>query len=308
MHRRLRPPIGRENGTPGQPVNGNGRSQDMDDRRNLIRGYLSQHGLTYREKSVPGGTALILSQCPFNESHGKDGESAIFVSDAGMITYQCMHNSCSGRKLADVIAKYGPLITREHPQQPAVVGQPTTQLPAIAVGTIVQAGDRGNYGTVVTDHGVTCSVHFRSPEGHTATKELPKSELRTQDGSPIVPSADPPPFTTSLLTSKEFDETAYTQEFLIEHVLVAGQPCVGGGRSKTLKTSLIGIDMAVSLGTGTPFLGHFCGKAMPCRVLVGRGWCTDHPGQGPTRSGIQGRAFSGVLRVLVVFTAEARAW
>ncbi|MGI6417261.1 MAG: AAA family ATPase [Thermoguttaceae bacterium] len=86
---------------------------------------------------------------------------------------------------------------------------------------------------------------------------------------PEATESTPPTFTTSLMTSAEFDQAAYHQEFLIRDVLVAGQPCVGGGRSKTLKTTLIGIDMAVSLGSGTPFLGYFDTK--PCRVAFWSG-------------------------------------
>ena len=74
-------------------------------------------------------------------------------------------------------------------QQPAAVGQPTTPLPAIAVGTVVKASDRNNFGTIVADHGQTCIVHFRSPDGREAEVELSKSELRTQDGAPLDPSA-----------------------------------------------------------------------------------------------------------------------
>lgn len=71
------------------------------------------------------------------------------------------------------------------------------------------------------------------------------------------PDVDAPAFASSLLTSREFDQQRHRQEFLIDNILVAGQPCVAGGRSKTLKTSIAGIDMAISLGSGTPFLGHF---------------------------------------------------
>lgn len=56
---------------------------------------------------------------------------------------------------------------------------------------------------------------------------------------------------TSQLLQAKFEQT-----WLVENVLVKGQPAVLGGSQKTLKTS-IGIDLAVSLATKTPFLGRF---------------------------------------------------
>lgn len=129
--------------------------------------------------------------------------------------------------------------------------------PAVPAGTRVLAGDRGNIGTVVADHGDTCLVHFVSPEGQHAEKDLPKSQLRLQDGSTIdAESTEPPLFATSLISSADFDNASYKMEFQIRDVLVSGQQCVLGGRSKTNKTG-IAIDLVVSLASGTLFLNHF---------------------------------------------------
>src|SRR4051812_14443919 len=66
------------------------------------------------------------------------------------------------------------------------------------------------------------------------------------------------------LDSETFSKESYPRGWLIENVLVRGQPGVVGGPKKSLKTSLV-IDMAVSLGTGKPFLNTF---KVPQRVRV----------------------------------------
>ena len=59
-----------------------------------------------------------------------------------------------------------------------------------------------------------------------------------------------------MLTSADLAKADFRQHFLIPRILVAGQPGVIGGRTKALKTT-IAVDLVLSLGSGTPFLGHF---------------------------------------------------
>ena len=78
-----------------------------------------------------------------------------------------------------------------------------------------------------------------------------------EDSRPAAPEqtdTDIPDF--KLMTCAELDAGDYEVEFLIEDILVAGQPTICGGGAKMLKTSIC-IDAAISLTTGTPFLGRF---------------------------------------------------
>jgi ribosomal protein S25 len=64
------------------------------------------------------------------------------------------------------------------------------------------------------------------------------------------------PLTFEAISSKQLDENEYELEYLINGILVRGQPGVIAGLKKTLKTN-ISIDLALSLSSGGRFLDHF---------------------------------------------------
>jgi replicative DNA helicase len=70
-------------------------------------------------------------------------------------------------------------------------------------------------------------------------------------------TAPPPtPALKPLVASADFFATEYRLQYLVKRVLVKGQPAVGGGPKKSLKTWTF-LDLVISLDSGLPFLGCF---------------------------------------------------
>lgn len=72
-----------------------------------------------------------------------------------------------------------------------------------------------------------------------------------------------------LITSAEFADGDYSREWLIDDVLTRGQPAILGGPKKALKTG-VSVDLALSLGSASSFLGRFrVPKAVRVAIVSG---------------------------------------
>jgi hypothetical protein len=80
------------------------------------------------------------------------------------------------------------------------------------------------------------------------------------------PDTDTAAWAWDPIDSFAFATSNYRPEWLVKLALAQGQPAIVGGPRKSLKTSVL-VDLAISLASGTPFLGFFA-VPQPRRVLV----------------------------------------
>ena len=96
------------------------------------------------------------------------------------------------------------------------------------------------------------------PSGNGQPAEDFSQEIKREPGAQEKKAKTEPtkPSFTWLVSSAELMAMDMRPEFLVKGILVRGAPCIIGGRSKVLKTS-IAVDLALSLGSGQKFLGRY---------------------------------------------------
>ena len=105
-------------------------------------------------------------------------------------------------------------------------------------------------GEVVESKGKDVRDILREQGENAVRKAIKDAKAGQADGKPELPRF------TQLLTSTDLLRLDVKLHYLVNGIMVAKQPMILGGRSKTLKTC-IAVDLALSLGSGTPFLNHF---------------------------------------------------
>jgi hypothetical protein len=97
-------------------------------------------------------------------------------------------------------------------------------------------------------------------------RAIPFVESEPDDPDPdLAPPPERRPFTSGILASVAFLNATYPREFMVTGIITVGQPCIIGGPRKALKTTFA-VDLAISIGTATTFLGEFA-TPRPRRVL-----------------------------------------
>jgi hypothetical protein len=101
-----------------------------------------------------------------------------------------------------------------------------------------------------------------------ATPEWTGDPPKPPPAEQYKPEPKTPPRRIEVVHAREFATHDYRPTWLVNRILVAGQPAICGGRSKAMKTSNL-VDLAISIGTGTPFLGKFDTTRSTVAILSG---------------------------------------
>ncbi len=131
--------------------------------------------------------------------------------------------------------------------------------------------DERDYGGAPVRNGKPVGTAAPSRNGQHAG---PAPEANGQADAPERTEPTGSGFVFAPIDSAAFAAGDFRLSWLIRRLLVRGQPGIIGGPKKALKTSLV-VDLAISLSTGTPFLGEFPIN-LPLRVAVLSGESGEH--------------------------------
>src|SRR5262249_58926940 len=119
-------------------------------------------------------------------------------------------------------------------------------------------GPAGGAGMTTAADRIRQKEQQRAAQGNGRARRRPAEESEQE--------APPGSWTWQPVSSPDFFAADFRPTWLVKRLLVKGQPAVIGGPMKTMKTT-VGLDLAVSLASGTPFLG-FLDVYQAVRVAV----------------------------------------
>jgi hypothetical protein len=123
---------------------------------------------------------------------------------------------------------------------------------AEAAGQAQESGDKG-----LANWLRHVAIRYRSdPLKAKAFREALEAAQAEGPGDSQATASEHQPFDLKLIDTETFLAETYRLEWLIKGILLAFESCVLGGPQKSLKTSIL-IDLVISGGTGTPYLGRF---------------------------------------------------
>lgn len=183
-----------------------------------VADWLTDRGVRFRLKDSPtsDGRDVYLLAECPFNPEHRSPDSCIMQERSGRTSFKCLHATCAGRGWSDV---------------KEAIGKPL----------------RDHYDGL-TERDQTYAVE--SSTGNQNPEPVVPS-VETADGQPLAATS----FDLRLMDSATFASTNFRRHYLVKRVLVEGQPCIIGGPKKCLKTGTL-VDLAVSLGTGTPFLSN----------------------------------------------------
>lgn len=201
-----------------------------------VSAWLDSIGQAYQhEVKQDGAEVWHLHPCPFCGKNDAAKDSTIRRGADGKLGWHCFHDSCEGAR---------------------------------------QKAEAKEQGRKVSSWAILCR-HIGRPGLEHVTAGSPGPGPSTaypswREREAARAAAQAPPLVYDTMTWDELRRADLRIEWLVPRAIVAGQPIMVGGASKSLKTSII-IDLMVSLAGAAQWLGAFAAppEPVPCLLISG---------------------------------------